>query len=212
MTTLEGIDISDAQPDVNWAKIAGAVDFAAIKVTEGTGFVASSFTAARVKAAQRELGPCVLYYHFARPDSIGTLMDARAECRAFVRACKARGARLGRNAVLDYERSCRTGRDTDWIKAWVDEYHRLEDRRPWIYGGATLRDENVSSTFGCPLWLAAYVSNPDPYVPSPWKGNEGGDSFRIWQYTDQGSCPGVPGPVDRNRFFGTHAELVDAVS
>lgn len=210
--TVEGIDISYAQPNVDWRKIAANVGFAVIKATEGRDFIDNSFTKARVDAAVKALGEgFVGYYHFARSDT-PSVQDARNECRDFVRTVRDRGGRLGRNGVLDYERAAVShhGNDTAWISAFVDEYRKLTGERPWIYGGSVLRDQGVNSTFNCPLWLAAYVSDPQPYIPGPWKASKT-FRMRMWQFTEAGSCDGVPGHVDKNRFYGTKTELKKAL-
>lgn len=201
---LEGVDVSYAQPNVDWGKVAGDVDFAVIKATEGRDFIDQAFTRERVEQAVKAFGAeRVAFYHFARADTPST-DDAAAEARDFVQAVRSRGGELGRNGVLDYERAAAgNGNDEAWIRAWVREYRRLTGARPIIYGGSVLRDQGVGSTFGCPLWLAAYVDNPDPYVPAPWKKR----GWRLWQFTDHGTVAGVNADVDLNRFRGTAAEL-----
>jgi GH25 family lysozyme M1 (1,4-beta-N-acetylmuramidase) len=53
---------------------------------------------------------------------------------------------------------------------------------------------------GRPLWLARYA--PDPgVVPGDF-----GD-WEFWQATQNGTVPGVQGPVDRNYFHGTAPDL-----
>lgn len=52
-----------------------------------------------------------------------------------------------------------------------------------------------------PVWLAQYTTDPAPVVPKPWT------KWTFWQYTRQGSTPGVLSQVDLNRFNGTLDEL-----
>jgi lysozyme len=189
----DGIDVSYAQPDVNWDEIAKDAGFAFIKATEGQTFIDPSLSSERVKAATKALTWRVGYYHFARPDN----NPAALEATHFVKSVRAVGGKLGRNGVLDYETYHPDSKDEEWIKAFITQYKKLTDERPIIYGGNILR-ERTHQAFGCPLWLAAYVTDPAPYVPAAWKKR----GWRIWQYTDHGKCKGVPGNVDRNRFNG----------
>lgn len=189
----DGIDVSYAQPNVNWDQVATDAGFAFIKATEGRTFTDTSLTSGRVKAAEKALGWKVGYYHFARPDN----NKAADEATHFVEAVKKVGGRLGRNGVLDYETYHPDHKDSEWIKAWIAQYKKLTGERPIIYGGNILR-ERTTTTFNCPLWLAAYVSNPDAYVPNAWKKR----GWRFWQFTENGKCSGVPSNVDRNHFHG----------
>lgn len=194
-----GIDVSGNNGRVGWLRARKDAGFAFIKATEG-----KTFTDPRLKRnrrwGRRAFGWRVGFYHFARPDN----NNARDEARHFVRAVRAAGGNPGRNGVLDYEVPHPGGDDDAWIKAWVDEYHKLTGERPIIYGGSVLRAK-THATFGCPLWLAAYVSSPWGWVPSQWQ--HGPHQLKIWQYTDKGSCQGISGPVDRNVFFGDRADL-----
>ena len=57
---------------------------------------------------------------------------------------------------------------------------------------------NPADNLGCPLWLAAYVKDPVPFIPKAWTK----ETFALWQYTESGRSPGVDGPVDVNRVRG----------
>ena len=74
---------------------------------------------------------------------------------------------------------------------------------PIIYTGFFFwRDEaGDGSDLGCPLWLAAYVDDPEKYVPKAW------ERWSFWQYTSKGSVPGVRGNVDRDAWHGDRASL-----
>jgi lysozyme len=195
---LSGIDISDSQPDVDWSKIKTDADFAFIKATEGQTYRCTSFTKARVAAAEKAMPGRIGYYHFARPENNAP----EAEARFFVATVRAAGGRHGRNCVLDYEVLKPGGGDDRWVQAWVAEYKRLTGARPIVYGGSILRAGHVSVP-DSPLWLAAYVSDAQvkSFIPVGWK------DWSIWQFTERGTCKGVPGLVDRNRFRGSARDL-----
>ena len=87
-----------------------------------------------------------------------------------------------------------------WVQAFIAQI-KVRTRRPGIiYTGFYFwRDSvgNPTSNLNCPLWLAAYVSDPTPYVPRAWS------TWSFWQYTSSGSVSGVSGNVDRDAWNGT---------
>lgn len=208
-----GPDISQFQGSVNFRQVADAAEFVFVKATEGVTFDDPAFDGARLRAireAAKAEGLLVGYYHFARPDN----NDPRAEARHFVRRVRECGGRLGKRrrlaflrtelpGVLDYEVADDQGADDGWVAAWVDEYRHVTGHSPIVYGGSVLR-ERTSKSFGCRLWLAAYVADPDPYVPAAWRAM----GWKFWQFTDRGSCPGISGPCDMNRFKGRLRDLI----
>jgi GH25 family lysozyme M1 (1,4-beta-N-acetylmuramidase) len=80
-------------------------------------------------------------------------------------------------------------------------------RNPIIYTGVFWREtmKNPSDNLGCRLWLAAYVPKAKlkQFVPVAW--HEHGHS--LWQHTEHGSCPGIKGDCDLNRFTGRRADF-----
>jgi lysozyme len=99
------------------------------------------------------------------------------------------------------------GKSPSQVRAWVVTFiNRIQARtgRPGIiYTGFYFWRDRAGngSNLNCPLWLAAYVSDPTPYVPAAWS------TWSFWQYTDRGSVPGVSGNVDRDAWNGTVAGL-----
>jgi lysozyme len=81
-------------------------------------------------------------------------------------------------------------------------------RWPGLYSGQSFLYEQLGSGFTavasplrhCFLWIARY-SSERPVVPVIWP------TFSLWQYTDQGTVPGVDGLVDRNQWNGTLENL-----
>jgi GH25 family lysozyme M1 (1,4-beta-N-acetylmuramidase) len=138
------------------------------------------------------------FYHFARPD----LNSAEEEADHFVAAVKAAGGKLvgldaweaghGDLGALDFEH---TPYSHDWVARWVDRYKQLTGCHPVIYGGGYSLSP-LGSDFGSPLWLAAYASDPGPYIPSAWRDT----GWNWWQYTSSGSVPGVSGGCDVSKY------------
>ena len=50
------------------------------------------------------------------------------------------------------------------------------------------------------LWIAHWTTSAEPSVPA---GGWGGNGWTFWQYTSDGSVPGIGGRVDLNRYNGT---------
>lgn len=202
-----GADVSEHQGEIDWSAAASKIDFVFCKATEGLDYVDPRFTEARVRRV-RSAGILLGVYHFARPQPG---RDPRAEAAHFVTTAIGRGALRAGDlpGVLDIEWS--KGLDAEalgyWVGRFVNEYYQRTAHLPVIYTGSFWRDQmkNPDKDYGCSLWLAAYVSDPTPYVPVAWK--DGG--FDFWQYTDKGSVPGISGGVDLDRFRGTAAELLD---
>ncbi|WP_419241700.1 GH25 family lysozyme [Cardinium endosymbiont of Nabis limbatus] len=77
------------------------------------------------------------------------------------------------------------------------------NRTPYIYTRTSFWDAYVSDTpdivAQCPLWIARWRDHP----PLPNELPKGWASWKIWQYSDQGTVPGIRGPVDLNRMATT---------
>ncbi len=203
-TTLTGIDVSNNQPTVDWTQVRSAGhSFAFHKVTEGLNCPDRKFGKVRWKA-MRDAGLVRGVYHFACPQRG---RDPKAEVREFLGFVKQAGGLQSGDLrpVLDFEKFGRAGNLTQqqtlvWARGFVEEVQSRVGIRPIIYTGSFWRDEvgNPTDNLGCRLWLAAYVKDPRTCVPHAWAK----ESFSIHQFTDKGSCAGIPGGVDLNRLPG----------
>jgi lysozyme len=203
---LSGVDVSNHQPDIDWAKVKAAGHaFALSKVSEGLGTPDRVFGKGRWKA-MRDAGLVRGVYHFARPQKG---RDPRDEVREFLGLIdKAGGLKDGDlRPVLDIEAFGAAGRLTaaqtlEWARGFVDEVQARLGRRPIIYTGVFWREtmKNPGDNLDCPLWLAAFVSQAKvkQFIPIAWKDQ----GLTIWQRTETGSSPGIPGHVDLNLIPG----------
>jgi lysozyme len=90
-----------------------------------------------------------------------------------------------------------------WITAFDAEVQHWTGRRPALYTSASwwsLCTGGNSSFAGDPLWVASYDVS-DPAIPIGWP------SWSLWQYTANGSVPGISGDVDVSNFIGTQNDL-----
>jgi lysozyme len=85
---------------------------------------------------------------------------------------------------------------------WLARVEAAFGRKPLVYTSpAFWEDLDPSDTFAPnPLWIAHW-DTPCPSTPTPWS------RWRFWQDSDSGTIPGIPGPVDTDRFDGTLADL-----
>lgn len=215
---ISGVDVASWQhptgQPIDWNAVRnGGHSFAFIKSTEGPSSPGGAhYTNPWFARDWVDAGAAGLYrgaYHFAQPrEDVAT---AVADARHFIDVSGVMNGSADLPPVLDLE--VNNGLPPDqvarWAKAWLDEVERLTGRVPIIYTGPFFwRDKVASSAFTrYPLWIASYTSASSPTsgpIPGGWA------TWTIWQYTSQGTVPGIPGPVDVNRFCcdaGTLAAL-----
>jgi GH25 family lysozyme M1 (1,4-beta-N-acetylmuramidase) len=190
---IQGIDVSHWQGTVNWTSVKNSGrKFAFCKATEGTTYTDPQFSAnwSHMKSAGLIRGA----YHFGRP---GT--DPTAQADYFCNVVKPTSGDL--QMTLDIETT--DGKSSSQVRSWIVSFiNRIQYRtgRPGIiYTGFYFWRDSAGngSNLNCPLWLAAYVSDPSAYVPAAWS------TWSFWQYTSSGSVPGVSGNVDRDAWNGT---------
>lgn len=145
-------------------------------------------------------------YHFARPQPGRSAKDEAHHHLQVVHAAGGiyKGA-LPPTLDLEWVSGLGTSELQSWTKTWLQTVEKEVGVRPFIYTGQWFwgpRLGDPRSFFGrYPLWLAAYVNNPAPFVPSAWK------TWTFWQFTDKGSVPGISMPCDVSRFNGSLAQL-----
>jgi lysozyme len=198
-----GIDVSVHQGTVDYARVkASGETWVGIKATEGTGFVDSRF--AQTSKGARAANLSVAAYAFGRPDTSGTVEDARNEARDFVNVVRGQGGRFiglrnweagltGVLGVLDFE--VRPFSAT-WAAAWSSQFQAMTGVKPVIYGfGASLNPiaDQIKASFSG-VWFAAFVNDWKPYCVDALE-----PLVFQWQWTSSGTVPGVNGHVDRNR-------------
>ena len=200
----QGVDVSSHQGSVNYSSVkSSGQDFVFVRSGIGNHTEDDTFIGNYDRA--KSAGLLVGAYHVADADR--TDGDAIREARWFVNRHGGRGGSDGElPSVLDLETNP-NGMSPAELQAWVGNFlDELEERlgkRPIIYTYPAFWEGAMGNTgkfSGYPLWIAHYgVSSPR--IPGGW------NRHTFWQYTNDGSVPGVSGPVDRNRFNGTLAEL-----
>lgn len=195
-----GIDVSSHQGEIDWERVADSgVEFAIIRLgfrgygQEGTINLDKYFQQ-NLEGAQRA-GLKVGVYFFSQAISVE---EAEEEAR-FVLENLA-GASLDYPVVYDWEAvsdsAARTnGLDastlTDCAIAFCEAVAR-EGYTPMIYynGPVGYTRYQLSRLTDYDVWFAQYASQPTMYY-----------DYRIWQYSDSGSVPGIDTRVDMNLAF-----------
>jgi GH25 family lysozyme M1 (1,4-beta-N-acetylmuramidase) len=194
---IQGIDVSHWQGSVNWTSVKNSGrKFAFCKATEGTTYTDPQFSTnwSHMKSAGLIRGA----YHFGRPGSNPT-----TQADYFCNVVHPTSGDL--QMMLDIETT--DGKTPSQVRSWIVSFiNRIVYRtgRPGIiYTGFYFWRDSAGngSNLNCPLFLAAYVSNPASYVPAAWS------YFTFWQYTSSGSVPGVSGNVDLDCFNGSTTGL-----
>ena len=195
---VNGIDVSHYQGTIDWEKVArSGVKFAFIKATDGAAgadpLFAANWSAAKDPGVSRGA------YQFFRAEQ-----DAERQANFFI-------TKLGNDwgelpAVLDFEVLCGTlvGTALEGATRWMELVGQATGRTPVLYTGPSFWRTQVKSSTAFSnyaLWIAHYTAAAQPVLPSAWK------QWTFWQHSEQGSVPGIKGPVDLDRFNGTVMEL-----
>jgi lysozyme len=200
---VDGIDVSYHQGIIDWQQVpAGGKTFAYVRATAGTLTADTAYTANYWGA--RGAGLAVGSYHFANPDFAPN--DASNEATWFMQNAAIWSGDL--LPVLDLEVS--NGLDpaslTAWAQTWLSQVSAATAVRPIVYTNpnfwmTSMADTDWFARNGYPvLWIANWTTATAPTVPA---GNWAGSGWAFWQYTSTGTVPGIPGPVDLDRFNGT---------
>jgi lysozyme len=201
---IRGMDCSKYQKDINWslAKAVG-IDFAIIKITEGGTYHEDNIynLKARILDAQKN-NVKVGYYHFARPGSLNSPeQDALEEVQNVLSHI---GFLPSANFPLALDIEAYSNSDV-WAQTdKVDHMNRFittfinklneQNIRVILYSYKSFLDTNTTPIFNLqPLWIAAYLNNPEvslPVIPIGWT------EWKIWQFTEKGQVNGYNGDID----------------
>jgi MYXO-CTERM domain-containing protein len=196
---VHGLDVSYYDDSVDWnVAHAAGIDFAFIRVTDGTQYKDPTFAA--YWAGARAAGVLRGGYQFFRPaeDPI-----AQADLMLSLMGPVLPG---DLPPVLDVETSggLTQTQVTAAVHAWVDHVTAAIGRAPIVYAGLYSWPDLTGSAdlTTSPLWLAQYTTAACPNIPAPWT------KWMFWQHSNTGVVDGVvSGELDLDVFDGTLADL-----
>lgn len=191
---LEGLDVSEYQGQIDWQAVADAgKSFAFIRTGDGT-YRDKMFNTNWLGA--KNAGLVVGAYHFLRPG-----VDGAEQADICVQMAGTGGGQLP--ITIDVETPSDPDSLASLVLAFANEVVAQTGRSPIIYTAPGFWGSNVSPTGleqSCPLWVANWgVSSPN--LPSGW------GAWKFWQYTSTGTCPGISGNADLDRFSGSLSAL-----
>jgi GH25 family lysozyme M1 (1,4-beta-N-acetylmuramidase) len=196
--TLQGIDVSYYQGDIDWNAVAAdGITFAWVRVSHSTQFFDPQFDANL--AGSRAAGIHTGVYQYFEPgedpiaqadfllDHMGPLQPGDMP------------------PMLDVESqdAVAPGPYADAIRAWLDHVEAATGVAPFIYTGYYYWNDNVGSDefVDHPLWIANY--NPGcPLIPDYW------GTWAFHQYCACESIAGISGDVDGDTFNGNLDDLL----
>jgi lysozyme len=189
--TLNGIDVSRYQGSIDWQQVAtSGVSFAYIRAGEGATSPDLSFQTNWSGASAAGITPgAYLYFHPAQ--------DPIAQANLLVQQLRAVGFHGGNLVpVIDVETTDSQPPATvvASLRATVNSVQSSIGALPAIYASPAWWDNSVgSSAFTSdPLWLACWCTGTLPVPANNW----GGNGWQVWQYSSQGTLPGIHGRVD----------------
>ncbi|MCA9661622.1 MAG: MYXO-CTERM sorting domain-containing protein [Myxococcales bacterium] len=197
--TVQGIDVSYWQGDIDWKAVAGdGIKFAIIRASDGTGYIDSKF--APNWAGAQDNGILVGAYQYFRPSQ-----DPIAQAEILLDKMGPYAAGM-LPPVIDVETSegLSPNQVANRVGQWIDHVEAATGVKPIIYTGKYIWEGQVASAEWAdyPLWIAQY--GPEcPDLPKQWS------DWMIFQTSSKGSVSGIAGSVDMNLFNGDYAALED---
>lgn len=205
-----GPDLNEYRGDVNYTLLATQTPYAYLRGSGyGTGRLRIDRKFIEYVNGLRNVGVKTGAYHYAVPST--DLTTADVQCDGFIDILQ-QAYGPGRYGdlfpVIDIESPLDKSISTDALLDWVDRFRKRFERKTrrkmMLYTGAFFIDlyNNFYHTkkgfilADMPLWIAMY-----PGLPSnpPFPRDQGGwTRWRMWQFTETGTMPGVNPPVDLN--------------
>ena len=195
--SIQGIDVSRWQGDIDWAKVKDAgTRFAFIKATEGGDHLDPNFR--KNWEGARKAGVPRSAYHFVYwcrpaheqaiwfkknvpqdPDALPPVLDVEWNGESV--NCPRKVPRQQALAMID---------------VLLREMEAHTGKRPINYTDITFHQEILEGEFNdYPYWIRSTAAEPHHrYNDRRWT---------FWQFTTTGRVPGVSGDIDRNAFYGT---------
>jgi GH25 family lysozyme M1 (1,4-beta-N-acetylmuramidase) len=198
-------DLSSHNTVTSWPAFLASIDAGVVKAVQGSSYVWSG--AAPALAQFRAAGKPTGAYAFAGdlgPDGKVRCGDPTREADFFLANY---AWRPGEVPILDFEPTILPADPDGWCAAFCARVHSRIGVAPWTYMNTGLAKSGPwakTRATGSQLWAAQYGANSGQPGSTPAVGSWG--SFVAWQYTSNGSRPGVASPpLDLSFFYGNAA-------
>ena len=207
----EGIDVSSYQGDIDWPQIYNAgYRFAFVRASmgdENPPTLVDDYFETNMQNGHTA-GMLISAYHFAYPE----YTDPVSEAHHFLNVAGDYLIQGYLRPVLDLEDDpgfdsypYRLGKEalSNWVHEWMNTVKNETGIEPIIYTSSDYANNYLNISINqYDLWIAHWTYNPNnPPNTGIW------DDWDFWQYSDQGSVPGVSGYVDLDVFNGDMSRL-----
>lgn len=199
--TNKGVDISTMQGNVDFPSLkTSGLDFVVARCGVGNGGIDANYS--KNLAGANAAGLKFMAYNFIYPlppNATQPLRDPVKQANYHFNATNGQLAAIDCEWPLSQDWAkwgCNPAQLRQWMQTYLDEYTRLDNgRKPLIYtfpywAHAVQMDSYFAQY---PLWIASYVTGPNPTIPAPWT------DWVMWQYGSGGNYKlpnGVPVDVD----------------
>jgi lysozyme len=193
---VRGVDVSHHQGEIDWVRVAGAdVHFAFIKATEGGDHLDTRFEHNWLAAG--EAGLVRGAYHFFTFCTPGPV-----QADHFLAVVPPDPGALPPGVDVEFAGNCKAWTDIDSIRgelgAFLERIEAAWGRAPFLYITRESERRIIRGHFDeYPTWVRSLILRPGGRDPK----------WIFWQYTDDGSVPGIETPVDLNVYRGAPEEL-----
>lgn len=190
--TLDGIDVSSHQGEIDWDKVADNDDirFVYIKASEGKTYSSPHYTA-NIRHAQ-ERGLLVGSYHY-----LSSRSAIEEQFRNFTRTLAQTEQDLIPMIDVEERGAWTRVQLIDSLTRMCAMLERQYGVKPMIYSTMDFYNRNLAPQFnGYHLYIGRYGDTP-PQIN--WKG-----TYTIWQFSESGIMPGINAYVDQARFHPDH--------
>ena len=191
-----GIDISHHQGDINFNKLKGNIDFAMVRTSYGNFHIDKKYKR-NIEGLEKIKVPYGLY-HFSYAVNVE---EAKEEAEAFINIIK--DYKPLYPVVIDIESSSRTADvKKDTLVDIANTFCKMVEDAGYyvmIYANLNYFDTKLDSIKlnKYDKWVAEWRNK------LTYKGNAG-----MWQYSSNGSMPGIEGNVDLDISFKDYPEII----
>jgi len=190
-------DVSHHDPIKNWDKVKNNCPFVIAKATQGTSYVDTTLDIF-IKNCEKKGIPYWLYTYLNSGNEL-------EQAKFLVKTCKNKIGKHFIGYVLDVE--CEKGCSVSGVKSALAYISNL-GYKSMIYTMyaqySRYKAAIESKPTNCAWWEARYGKNDGKYRKA-YPCHKGVD---LHQFTENGSCPGIPGKIDLNRITGTKKKEV----